>query len=195
MFLASPRAMMISVIVQVVNTGCREAPTVVTLMTTWEEQPDARHAGEMQRLEETMPGVEAAIREQLESRSAAMGAKDIEWLMSLYSNDIVYFDLVPPLRYVGSNALRERFLDWFPRWSGPIGQELGQLDVAAGDAVAAAWMLIRARGILKTGAKVDYWVRVSNAFRRAGDRWTITHEHVSLPVDMRSRTAVLNLTP
>ncbi|TIW44765.1 MAG: DUF4440 domain-containing protein [Mesorhizobium sp.] len=151
--------------------------------------------GEMQRLEETMPGVEAAIRELLESRSAAMGAKDIEWLTSLYSNDIVYFDLVPPLRYVGSNALRERFLDWFPRWSGPIGQELGQLDVAAGDAVAAAWMLIRARGILKTGAKVDYWVRVSNAFRRAGDRWTITHEHVSLPVDMRSRTAVLDLTP
>lgn len=106
-----------------------------------------------------MPGMEAAIRELLESRSAAMGSKNIEWLMSLYS-DIVYFDLVPPLRYVGSNALRERFLDWFPRWSGPIGQELGQLDVAAGDAVAAAWMLIRARGILKTGAKVDYWVRV-----------------------------------
>ncbi|RWB77418.1 MAG: DUF4440 domain-containing protein, partial [Mesorhizobium sp.] len=61
-----------------------------------------------------MPGIEAAIRELLESRSAAMGAKDIEWLMSHYSNDIVYFDLVPPLRYVGSNAHRERFLDWFP---------------------------------------------------------------------------------
>ncbi|RWB30075.1 MAG: hypothetical protein EOS57_03395 [Mesorhizobium sp.] len=81
------------------------------------------------------------------------------------------------------------------RWSGPIGQELGQLDVAAGDAVAAAWMLIRAHGTLKTGAKVDYWVRVSNAFRRSEDRWTITHEHVSLPDDMRSRTAVLDLTP
>ncbi|MER9578995.1 nuclear transport factor 2 family protein [Mesorhizobium sp. M0189] len=122
-----------------------------------------------------MPGDETAIRELLDSRSAAMGAKDIEWLMSLYSDDIVYFDLVPPLRYVGSNALRERFLDWFPRWSGPIGQQLGQLDVAAGDAVAAAWMLIRAHGTMKTGANVDYWVRVSNAFRRSGNRWTITH--------------------
>ena len=142
-----------------------------------------------------MSGVEAMIRELLESRSAAMGAKDIEWLMSLYSDDIVYFDLVPPLRYMGSNALRERFLDWFPRWSGPIGQGLGELDIAAGDAVAAAWMLIRTSGTLKAGSNVDYWVRVSNAFRRSGGRWTITHEHVSLPVDMQSRTAVLDLTP
>jgi ketosteroid isomerase-like protein len=142
-----------------------------------------------------MSGDEAAIKELLEGRSVAMGAKDIERLMSIYSDDVVYFDLVPPLRYLGSNALRERFLDWFSRWSGPIGQELGQLDIAVGDAVAAAWMLIRASGVLKTGADVDYWVRVSNAFRRSGDRWTITHEHVSLPVDMRSRTAVLDLAP
>lgn len=142
-----------------------------------------------------MASVDAAISELLESRSAAMGAKDIERLMSLYADDIVYFDLVPPLRYVGSNALRERFLDWFSRWSSPIGQKLGQLQIAPGDAVAAAWMLVRASGTLKTGASVDYWVRVSNAFRRSEGRWTITHEHVSLPVDMRTRTAVLDLSP
>ena len=55
--------------------------------------------------------------------------KDIERLMSLYSPDIVYFDLVPPLRYVGSAALRRRFLDWFEGFEGPIGQEISDLNV------------------------------------------------------------------
>jgi hypothetical protein len=44
--------------------------------------------------------------------------------VSAYSPDIVYFDLVPPLRYTGSSALRERFTDWFGRWLGLIGQEV-----------------------------------------------------------------------
>lgn len=142
-----------------------------------------------------MTSAETQIRALLHSRSAAMGDKDIEWVMSLYSPDIVYFDLVPPLQYAGSSALRERFSDWFGRWTGPIGQELGDLKVIAGDTVAAAWMLIRASGTLKTGQDVDYWVRVSNGFQRSGDRWFITHEHVSLPVDMQTRTAVMDLAP
>ncbi|WP_167391327.1 YybH family protein [Mesorhizobium temperatum] len=142
-----------------------------------------------------MTSAETQIRALLDSRSAAMGDKDIEWVMSLYSPDIVYFDLVPPLQYAGSSALRERFSDWFGRWTGPIGQELGDLKVIAGDTVAAAWMLIRASGTLKTGQDVDYWVRVSNSFQRSGDRWFITHEHVSLPVNMQTRTAVMDLAP
>ena len=56
-------------------------------------------------------------------------AKDIDRLMSLYSPDIVYFDLVPPLQYVGADALRERFLDWFDSFEGPIGQEITDLNV------------------------------------------------------------------
>lgn len=142
-----------------------------------------------------MTSAETQIRALLDSRSAAMGDKDIEWVMSLYSPDIVYFDLVPPLQYAGSSALRERFSDWFGRWTGPIGQELGDLKVIAGDTVAAAWMLIRASGTLKTGQDVDYWVRVSNGFQRSGDSWFITHEHVSLPVNMQTRTAVMDLAP
>jgi hypothetical protein len=33
-------------------------------------------------------------------------------LMSLYSPGVVYFDTVPPRRYTGSTALRDRFLRW-----------------------------------------------------------------------------------
>jgi ketosteroid isomerase-like protein len=56
-------------------------------------------------------------------------------------------------------------------------------------------MLIRTSGTLKNGQEVGYWVRTSNVCRRSDDRWFITHEHVSLPVDMKSGRAVSDLVP
>ena len=142
-----------------------------------------------------MISAESEIRALLEGRSEAMRDRDIDRLMSLYSPDIVYFDLVPPLRYAGSDALRSRFLDWFGRWASPIGQELGDLAIRASGDIAAAHMLIRANGTLKTGQKVDYWVRVTNCCQRSKPRWLFTHEHVSLPVDVASGSAAVDLMP
>jgi len=142
-----------------------------------------------------MTTAESELKALFESRSEAMRQKDIERVMALYSPDIVYFDLVPPLRYSGAAALRDRFLDWFGRWSSPIGQELRDLHISASEDVAAAFMLIRTSGTLKTGEEIGYWVRVSNGCRRSDRGWLITHEHVSLPVDMKSRSAVTDLVP
>jgi ketosteroid isomerase-like protein len=131
----------------------------------------------------------------LDSRSDAVRLKDIDRLMSLYSPEIVYFDVVPPLSYEGTTALRERFLDWFDRWDGPIGQDLGSVNMAASGDLAAAHMLIRTSGTLNAGPEVGYWVRVTNSFRRSNDGWLITHEHVSLPVEFPSGRAAMDLVP
>ena len=143
-----------------------------------------------------MTSHESAVLELFQQRSDAMGAKDIERLMSLYADDVVYFDLVPPLRYSGAEALRARFVDWFARWEGSIGQELHEPEVAADERVATAHMLVRASGTLRAGGSVDYFVRVSNGCRRVDGRWVITHEHVSLPVDLSAGgRAVMDLVP
>ena len=115
--------------------------------------------------------------------------------MSLYSDDIVYFDLVPPLRYAGSAALRARFSDWFERWQSAIGQELRDVTILASGDVAAAHMLIRTSGTLKTGQEVGYWVRTTDFCRRSDLKWQITHEHVSLPVDLKSGRPAMDLVP
>lgn len=142
-----------------------------------------------------MADAQSDVRALLDSRSDAMRTRDIDRLMALYSPDVVYFDLVPPLRYSGADALRARFLDWFGRWTSPIGQDIGDVDIAASGDVATAHMLIRASGTLKSGPEVDYWVRVTNSFARSDDRWLITHEHVSLPVELPAGTAVMDLVP
>ena len=44
---------------------------------------------------------EYEVRALLDRRSEAIWARDIDGLISCYSPDIVYFDIVPPLQYVG----------------------------------------------------------------------------------------------
>jgi ketosteroid isomerase-like protein len=130
-----------------------------------------------------------------EVRAAEIRAKDVAGLMSLYAPEIVYFDLVPPLRYVGAAALRERFTDWFKRWQGEIGQETRELTITVDGNLAGAFMLLRTSGTLNDGGEVGYWVRVTNICRCVEDKWLITHEHVSLPTDMKSGRAVLDAGP
>jgi ketosteroid isomerase-like protein len=115
--------------------------------------------------------------------------------MPLYSPDIVYFDIVPPLRYVGHAALRDRFLDWFGRWEGGIGLEGRDASLLVSGDVAVIHMRIRASGTLTDGREVGYWVRTANGCQRSNDRWLITHEHVSVLVDVASGSAAMDLVP
>ncbi|HEX6274888.1 MAG TPA: nuclear transport factor 2 family protein [Polyangiaceae bacterium] len=142
-----------------------------------------------------MSSAESEVKALMERRSEAFRLKDVERVMSLFSSDVVYFDLVPPLRYAGAAALRERFVDWFRRWKSPIGQELRDVTVLASGDMAAAHMLIRTSGTLNDGRTVGYWVRTSDFCLRSKGKWLITHEHVSFPVDVRNGNAVMDLAP
>jgi ketosteroid isomerase-like protein len=142
-----------------------------------------------------MDSAQLEVKALIDRRSDAIRAKDIDRLLAVYSPDIVYFDLVPPLRYVGITALRGRFLDWFEGWQSSIRQDVRDIQVVASGEVAAAHMLIQAGGTRKDGQEVGFWVRASNAFRLSDRGWLITHEHISLPVDVRTRTAAMDLVP
>ena len=63
--------------------------------------------------EDAMASAQSELKAFVDGQLEAIRKKDIERLMSLYSPDIIYFDVVPPLQYTGAAALRERFLQWF----------------------------------------------------------------------------------
>jgi uncharacterized protein (TIGR02246 family) len=138
---------------------------------------------------------ESEIRALLAAQAEAMRAKDLDRLMPLYSPDIIYFDVVPPLRYAGSAALRDRFTEWFNGYSGPLEMEIRDVSVQTSSDIAVAHWLSRASGTLKNGRRVGSWVRASNCFQRTGGGWLITHEHVSIPVDLSSGRAATELAP
>ena len=142
-----------------------------------------------------MVSTQSEVGELLDGRSEAVWLKDIDRLMSFYSPDVVYFDLVPGLQYTGSPALRARFLHWFEAFEGPIGQEIRDLNISVSGDIAVASMLIRASGTLNNGLEVGYWVRATSCFTRSDHGWLLMHEHISLPVDFESRSAAMDLVP
>src|SRR3712207_4719981 len=89
---------------------------------------------------------EARIRELIEERVRAIRAKDIDALMSNHAPDVVMFDALDPLRYVGSDAVRERAGRWLSWYRGPVGYEVRDLSVAAGDEAAFCHYLYRVTG-------------------------------------------------
>lgn len=63
----------------------------------------------------------AEVMTVLDRRLDAMRAKDFDRAMSVYSSDIVYFDIIPPHQSVGADAVRRNFLRWFAEYQGDIG--------------------------------------------------------------------------
>jgi len=77
------------------------------------------------------------IRELFADQATAMQAKDAERVLSQYAPDVVKFDLAPPLRQSGADALDANALrSWFARFDGPIYYETKELAVSVGDDVA-----------------------------------------------------------
>jgi ketosteroid isomerase-like protein len=144
---------------------------------------------------DAMTSVRSDVGTLFESQSKAIQAKDVDRLMSLYSADIVYFDTVAPLQYVGSAALRERFQGWFDGYDGPIDVESRGLNISTSGDIAVAHWFSRVSGTLKNGRKVGSWVRVTSCCRRSEDAWLITHEHVSFAVELPSGSVAMDLVP
>jgi ketosteroid isomerase-like protein len=146
-------------------------------------------------MEEAMESVQSEVRALLDTQSEAMRNKDIDRLMPVYSHDVVYFDVVPPLHYAGSSALRARFLRWFDGYQGSISMEIRDLNLLVSGDIAVAYWFSRASGTLTNGREAGSWVRVTNCCQRSKQGWLVTHEHVSIPVDLSSRTPAMGLEP
>ena len=131
-----------------------------------------------------MSSHETDVKALLEERVEASRTKDIDRLMSLYSDDVVYYDVVPPLQFTGREEVRRNFLRWFDGYEGPIGLETHALTVASGDGdLAFAHMLHLDSGTRRNGMHMGIWVRSSVGLRRSDGRWLITNEHISVPID------------
>jgi ketosteroid isomerase-like protein len=139
--------------------------------------------------------MEADVQTLLESWSGATSNKDIDRLMSLYATDAIYFDIVPPLRFTGTAEIRRNFLRWFDTWQSSIGVELREVSILVSGDVATAFMLHRTSGTLKDGREVDYWVRATLGCQRSDRGWSIKHEHISVPVDLKTGRVLMDLKP
>ena len=82
---------------------------------------------------------DAVIRKLLERRAAAIRAKDVAATLAPCTTDVVNYDLAPPLKYVGAEALDPAGLrGWFDSWKGRTGYDLHDFSVTAGEDLRTA---------------------------------------------------------
>ena len=137
---------------------------------------------------------EAAIRELIDRYVKAVNAKDIGGVMSVYAPDMIAFDVVPPLQYVGAEAFSKPWKEVFERYR-VIQYEVRHLSIIAGDDVAFSHSLNRNNGVLHNGQKLDFWLRWTACYRKTDEDWRIAHLQISVPVDLAHGKAVLDLKP
>lgn len=139
---------------------------------------------------------EAQIRQLLEGWARAIRAKDVDGVMSAYAPEVVWFDLAPPLRYMGADAYRKSWGEWFATWQGSIGYEVRDLSITIGEDVAFHHSLNRIHGTRTGGEETDVWVRATVCLRKIDGKWMVTHEHFSVPFYMDgSYRAAVDLRP
>ena len=143
----------------------------------------------------SQPAEEAKIREVIDSWAEAVRSQDAKRLMAHIAPDVLVFDLINPLRYAGAQALKKRAEQWLSSFQGPIGYEVRDLNITAGSDVAFCHSLNHVSATNTSGEKIDMWWRATVCFRKMRGNWMVTHEHSSVPFDMQTGTAAMDLKP
>jgi uncharacterized protein (TIGR02246 family) len=138
---------------------------------------------------------ETQIRALIDDRTKAVRAKDNVGATSGIAQDILTFDVVNPLQYVGSDASRKRVEEWFSSFQGPIDYEIRDLDITACDDVAFSHSLCHVSAMKTDGTQLNMWWRATICYRKLDGSWMITHEHNSVPFSVTDGKASLDLKP
>ena len=138
---------------------------------------------------------EAEIRSWLDQFIKVFTEKNVDSIMSLYADDVVAYDIVPPLQYVGKQAYRKDYESFLAQYQGNLRVEVKDLNVGASGDLGYATGLELIGGTLTNGQKSEIWARFTTLFRKVNGKWLDFHDHISVPTDMESGKAMLELKP
>ena len=123
---------------------------------------------------------EQQIRTLIERWAAAVHEGDLATVLADHDPDILMFDVPPPEQGVrGIDAYRETWPGFFAWQASGAVFEIESLDVTAGADVAFASALLRCGTPEQFEREPEQRLRLTVGLRRAGGRWTVTHEHHS----------------
>jgi ketosteroid isomerase-like protein len=139
------------------------------------------------------------IQNEIELFRHAVLKKDMNGIARYYWNspDLVVFDVVPPLSYVGwEESFRKDWEGFFEQFKTITVYDWSDVKIEAqGD---MAWMhaFIHFVGqFSKDGTTLDMIARDTAIFERKNGKWAVVHDHGSLPIDFETKMATLNAPP
>lgn len=138
---------------------------------------------------------EARIRAIIYERVEGVKNKDVNALIINHAAEAEVFDVLDPLHYQGVETVEKRAEKWLSGYESDIGYEIRDLQITSGENVAFCRYLYHVTGILKSKDEVDMWVRATVCFQKTDGEWEIVHEHQSVPFNVETGKASLNLKP
>lgn len=138
---------------------------------------------------------EAAVHAVLESLARAVRARNVDGMLAQCAPELVTFDLVAPIKHEGTQTIRELWARTLAAFAGQVDYDYQQLAIQVDGDVAFARSLNRFGGTTTEGTPVVNWLRSTLGLRRIDGSWKIVHQHVSVPFDMASGKALLELHP
>jgi uncharacterized protein (TIGR02246 family) len=127
---------------------------------------------------------EAAIRRLIQDWASAIRVKDLGGVVARHTDDVLMFDVPPPVAVRGIAAYGETWPPFFTALTqGEAAFDIVELSITAGDVAAFATALLRcgsAKELAKDGAAR---LRLTLGLRKVDGAWHIAHEHHSFPSD------------
>jgi len=143
-----------------------------------------------------MAEAEKEIRAVIDRRIAAMKAKDTAAAVDCLADDVVAFELAPPLAMSAGAARDPAALAAWRDGFEDFDIEVRDMAIEASGDIGFAHALHHLSGTRPGGRAVSLWMRSTLCFRRAADGWKITHAHTSVPFHMDgSFRAAVDLEP
>ena len=146
-----------------------------------------------QPIEQNAANNETQIRQLIFQFAKAFRARDVDGIMAFFAPEIISFDILPPLE-AGARIFVTHWQEFFGSYQ-TLDVEFPNVRIAAGDDVAFSYCLHRVWGALKSGQETDWWLRWTACYRKTEGKWLIVHEQVSVPTDLKSGKAMLDLKP
>lgn len=133
------------------------------------------------------------IRGAIDGFMQAFEAKDLNGILACYAPDVVVYDMMPPLRRSGMQEWRGVWEKSLNMMKGDIQTELRDLHIDVNGDLAVCHALNHF--VMTGGEQADIWFRWTATFRKISGKWLVTHEHTSVPGDVESGKAILDLKP
>ena len=102
---------------------------------------------------------------------------------------------------LGDPAAAQEIRGWIDHWKKAVSAkdvdhvETRDLHVGANGEFGYATGLQMISGMLKHSQKSGVWVRFTSLYRKVNGKWLGFHDHVSVPVEIQTGKAMLDLTP
>jgi uncharacterized protein (TIGR02246 family) len=143
--------------------------------------------------EPRMSAESSPVTDALEAYSATVLAKDLDAFLDLYADDVVVFDGWQKWEYRGTTEWRPAIEAWFAG----LGEKtcevrFSEISATVGDYAAFAHAFVRYAGVNPDGSEAESMMqRLTIGLTKFDGDWKITHEHTSLPLDMKSGNPIV----